>query len=113
MVTFDPHRSAQGFAFDEELERLQALVADMEQIRAGASLVELAVNAPLLDDWSLSMRPEVCLVGRATGHPLLPGARRPISTSCLWLMSQDKKFARTLSRWYRLGSPADRLGSLS
>lgn len=113
MGPYDPHQSAHGIAFEEELERLQALVADMERLRAGLSHAELAADAPLLDYWSLTTRSEVCLVGRSTGHPLLPGARRPISTSCLWVMSKDRRFARTLSRWYRLGTPADTLGTLS
>jgi hypothetical protein len=110
MVTFDPH---QGVAFDKELERMQRLVADMEKIQAGASHADLAADAPLLDHWGFSTTTEVCLVGRATGHPELPGARRLISTSCLWLMSTDLQYARTLSRWYRLGIPADNSGSLS
>jgi hypothetical protein len=38
--------------------------------------------------------------------PRLPGENRPIGTSDLWLMSEDRSWARTLSRWYRLGRPA-------
>lgn len=113
MGTYDPHQSDHGIAFDEEFERLHGLVADMERIRRGTPYMELAADAPLLDFWSLGTHAEICLVGRATGHPLLPGARRPISTSSLWMISKDRQFARTLSRWYRLGTPADMPGTSS
>ncbi|ANY81325.1 hypothetical protein BB934_26450 [Microvirga ossetica] len=46
-----------------------------------------------------------CLIGAASGHPLLPGTGRVIRTSDLWIMSEEFSCARTLSRWYRLGRP--------
>ncbi|WP_378951240.1 DUF6634 family protein [Mesorhizobium sp. ANAO-SY3R2] len=48
-----------------------------------------------------------CLAGLSSGHPKLPGTQRPIRTSDVWLVSQDWGWARTLSRWYRLGRPAE------
>jgi hypothetical protein len=93
-------------AFDFEQARLVALLSDMAMLRAGISPENLAVDAPLLDHWLVAVRPASCLVGRSTGHPLLPGVGRAIVTSDLMLMSRDHEWARTLSRWYRLGRPA-------
>ena len=107
MVTFNPYNSDQGTAFDRELARLYALVTDMEKIRSGEPPNRLGEGAPILDRWVMTHRPEVCLAGLSTGHPKLAGAARPIITSDLWLLSKDRQWARTLSRWYRLGRPGD------
>jgi hypothetical protein len=107
MMTFDPNNTSRDTRFDRELARLRALVDDMGAIRSGIHPERLAGAAPILDTWVLTHRPEACLAGRSTGHPKLPGAGRPIVTSDLWLLSKDHQFARTLSRWYRLGRPAD------
>ena len=70
-------------------------------------------DAPVLDHWAIARTAEPSLIGLATGHPTLPGTERPIATSRLWLMSSDGTWARTLSRWYRLGRPARQAGKLS
>lgn len=99
MGTVDP-------AFDFEQERLAALLSDMEMLRAGIPPEDLAADAPLLDRWLVVHRPAACLLGQSTSHPLLPGVNREIVTSDLMLLSLDRTWARTLSRWYRLGRPA-------
>lgn len=105
MVTFSTSNH-QSSSFDFQLARLAALVSDMEAIGRGVSPKELAgVEAPLLDRWTLGYRPIQCLLGHSTGHPLLPGEDRTICTSDLWLISEGYEWARTLSRWYRLGRP--------
>ena len=53
--------------------------------------------------WSTMEIPITCLIGAASGHPLLPRDGRVIRTSNLWIMSEEYSCARTLSRWYRLG----------
>ncbi|WP_274629028.1 DUF6634 family protein [Arvimicrobium flavum] len=94
-----------------EMERLAALVADMERIHRGVPPEAMAgVDAPVLDRWVLAMRTVPCLAGLSTGHPELVGENRLIGTSALWLLSKDHAWARTLSRWYRLGRPAERSG---
>ena len=100
-------------AFVFETERLASLVADMERIRRGELPQALAggEDAPILDRWILGHRPVPCLTGLSTGHPRLAGMNRAIATSDLWLMSKDRSWARTLSRWYRLGRPAEQAGS--
>lgn len=103
MVTFDPRKAMQGLAFKFQHARLSALVTDMEQIRQGASVENLAGDAPLLDRWTFGERPALCLMGLSSGHPILEGTGRLITTSDLILISQDGAWARTLSRWYRLG----------
>lgn len=106
MVAFSI-RKEQGLTFALELARLSALVADMEAIGRGLGPEDLVEGeAPLLDRWILGRCPIRCLVGLSTGHPRLPGENRPIGTSDLWLISEDRSWARTLSRWYRLGRPA-------
>lgn len=106
MVAFSI-RKEQGPTFALELARLSALVADMEAIGCGLAPEDLVEGeAPLVDRWILGRLPVPCLVGLSTGHPRLPGENRLIGTSDVWLISEDRSWARTLSRWYRLGRPA-------
>ncbi|MGA8171811.1 MAG: DUF6634 family protein, partial [Methylocystis sp.] len=44
------------------------------------------------------------LEGVVEGHPIF--GSRPINTSPLWLLNTEKNWARSLSRFYRLGSAA-------
>lgn len=104
---------SQGAKADAELvsqaRRLKALSADMERVLEGILPEAIATEEPpLLDRWILGNRLSPCLVGLSTGHPTLVGANRAIATSNVWLMSDDMTWARTLSRWYRLGRPAER-----
>lgn len=88
-----------------EIERLTRLVADLKMFcstKAPASS-ELAV-APMLDRWLVTSRPAYCLVGEASGHPLLAGSGRRVVTSDLVLIDGERGWARTRSRWYRLGT---------
>ena len=107
MVTFNLRKQQQGELFEAELERLSALAADMEACGNGVPPETLIDGpAPVLDGWIIAQRPIACLAGLSSGHPRLPGANRAIVTSDLWLLSSDRSWARTLSRWYRLGRPA-------
>lgn len=107
MTVFDPQSHERHPEFDQALELLQRLTADMEMVSRGPVGDQLPDDAPLLENWSVTSRPQICLTGRSTGHPILAGTERRIITSNLWLMSTDRRWARTLSRWYRLGTPAD------
>ena len=107
MVTFNIHKRQQGEPFEFELGRLSALVADMDAIQRGDSPESMTNGeAPVLDQWVMARRTIPCLAGLSSGHPRLVGSGRPIATSDLWLMSADRTWARTLSRWYALGRPA-------
>lgn len=100
-----PNRSEE---LDAELKRLCGLVSDLASIDRGVPVEDLDHAAALLDSWVQGIRPAPCLLGLATDHPTLPGQSRSIVTSDLVLMSHDGQWARTRSRWYRLGRPAGR-----
>jgi hypothetical protein len=105
MLTFDPRKKL-GSEYETEVNRLARLLADMEGIRQGIPPDRLAGgDAPILDRWMLGLKTAPYLAGLSTGHPLLPGQNRMIGTSAVWMMSEDRTWARTLSRWYRLGRP--------
>ena len=107
MMKFYPGEREQGERFEYEFGRLSALVADMSALRGGAAPgILTGEEPPFLGGWGLAQRPVPCLVGLSSGHPRLFGSGRPIATSDLWLMSADQSWARSLSRWYRLGRPA-------
>jgi hypothetical protein len=78
-------------------EQLEALLDDIESGRAPTE-ADLR-DAPLLSMWGVSMTGE-SLVGYVSGHPTLQGA---ITTSYVLAIDKDKRWARTISRWYRLG----------
>lgn len=110
MLLFN-HRNEPSADFAGEMERMAALVADMQSIHRGVSPKVMAGDdAPILDRWVLAMRTVPCLAGLSSGHPELVGDNRLIGTSDLWLLSRDHTWARTLSRWYRLGRPAETSG---
>ncbi|MCO5081599.1 MAG: hypothetical protein M9955_08060 [Rhizobiaceae bacterium] len=114
MMKFNPGEREQGERFEYEFGRLSALLADMTAVRGGVSPENLTDGEPpFLDGWVMANRPIPCLVGLSSGHPRLFGTRRPIATSDLWLMSADNSWARSLSRWYRLGRPAGHAGNHS
>ncbi|WP_371170032.1 DUF6634 family protein [Aliiroseovarius sp. 2305UL8-7] len=61
--------------------------------------------APRLERWrTVTDRNSTRLRGEVTGHPILFDQR--IVTSPLLALDQDKKWARTISRYYVLGEPA-------
>jgi hypothetical protein len=107
MVMFNPGKVDQSAVFDYQLARLIALADDMKEICSGVPPERLAADPPVLERWVFAHRPARCLAGLSFGHPLLPGEARPIATSDLCLIADDHSWARTLSRWYRLGRPAD------
>lgn len=55
--------------------------------------------------WSMGLRTVPILLGSATGHPLL--GNKDIHTSQLFFIDPSVGLARTYSRWYRLGAPAE------
>lgn len=91
--------------FDEAREVLY-------EIDAGPDPAVLA-SAPVLDLWQpiLSSKIEVRLTGKCGGHPTLGRSERWIVTSPLLGLAPDYTWARTFSRFYRLGRLADVLGT--
>ena len=60
-------------------------------------------DAPILDGYAVSETTLCCLVGQQSGHPDLQG--KMIQTSELWCMAPELGWARTMTRFYRLGRP--------
>ncbi|WP_394855485.1 DUF6634 family protein [Nitratireductor aquimarinus] len=105
MLVFDWNEPNKDECFELQLQRLKALVADMEAVQQRRMQQALPEVAPILEQWALTCRPAPCLTGLSTGHPRLVGKDRSIITSDLQLVSSDQTWARTTSRWYRLGAP--------
>jgi hypothetical protein len=85
--------------------KLRRLAVDLDRIATAAAptAAELA-QAPLLVDWRIVLGlTGLALTGFAAGHPRL--GSRPIVTSQLWTLDPQLRWARTLSRFYRLGVP--------
>ena len=81
---------------------IRRALAALEAGEAGPSPDDLA-TAPLLNDWhAILMHNSCCLAGEVSGHPQLHGS---ITTSALIVLDPGLTWARTVSRFYRLGSP--------
>ena len=85
--------------FDKVLRAITA-------VENGPSAADLA-QAPLLSDWkpAISSLGHVMLWGEVTDHPILGNAS--ITTSQLIAINSEAGWARTASRWYRLGRDVD------
>ena len=82
--------------------RLESLAVDLKLIGEGwlPSAGDLE-DAPLLDPYVVTARQALSLAGGNHGHPLLRGSL--IRTSELWVLAPELGWARTFSRFYRLG----------
>lgn len=98
-----------------EAARLFALAADLAEIarreKLGPSDALFPNEAPVLEFWGLGFRRTSCLTGLSSGHPILHGDRREIVTSDIVAFSEELSWARTRSRWYRLGQRAHIMSS--
>jgi hypothetical protein len=84
--------------------RLRRLAADMIEIAEGRAPTEADLfDAPILDQYIIAAGAVQCLMGIQSGHPILTGAL--VETSELHAMSAAGGWARTTSRYYRLGRP--------
>jgi len=89
------------------VRRLRALADDAARLLYSRSVSPVLLKgSPLLEDFVIAQTPfGLQLIGRVTGHPLL--GDRMAATSPLWFADPDGTWIRTLSRFYRLGPPAD------
>lgn len=94
-----------SFGNFESLQKyVENLMYDLSSIRTnGAPSTDQLKGAPYLEQWSLSSRQATCLEGLAIGHPIL-GDFVSVRTSELILFDPTEGWARTRSRYYRLGS---------
>ena len=60
-------------------------------------------NSPMITHWKLSARHANCLAGVIFEHPILGSIVPNGPTSEVWLLDLDPNYARTFSRFYRLG----------
>ena len=83
-------------------DRMQQALVDLSSLQEGyrPSDEELA-DAPLLNSWC---RLGSHLVGVVVGHPVFADGHRCI-TSPVLALATDGTWARTVSRYYRLGMP--------
>jgi hypothetical protein len=100
-----------GDSIEVTIEKLRRLASDLSRIRSGKGPTRAEiVGAPMLDWWSIGVRPVGCLIGAAHGHPVLREQSR-IVTSALFAIDTSRGFARTYSRFYKLGVPSGESGS--
>jgi hypothetical protein len=82
---------------------LEKLTVDLRSLSEGRPPSEKDLQTcPLLDQWSFGFLPVPCLVGAVYQHPMF-GTRPHVHTSELVLIDPHKRWARTWSRFYRLG----------
>lgn len=85
-----------------DIAALESLLRDMNRIEDGNfPMPEELERAPLIDRYLVAPRQVGALVGQIHGHPHVKG---PVSvTSELWVLAEHLGWARTYSRFYRLG----------
>ena len=103
MLVFTVGGTVDG-VFMEDLRRLKHLVADMEMIIVGGHSADIAEpnDTPSLTNWAMTSREVLALVGLTSGNSWSPGDATRVVTSPLWLVSDNMKWARTMSDCYRL-----------
>jgi hypothetical protein len=90
-----------------EIARQARRLADaLDRLAAddGPSAADLT-DAPILTDWRKVARAAPALAGIVSGHPLIAQGRLSV-TSEVFAIDGGGTWARTWSRFYRLGSPA-------
>ena len=88
----------------QNIARVERLAADLDVIAQGELPSEQDLSsAPFIDAWTVAFRPVPCLIGICGNHPRLNGPM--VTTTDLWVFAPDLGWARTLSRFYRLGTP--------
>lgn len=84
---------------------LASLLNDVRDLQAGRLKTPRDVRgAPTIDRWSFGLVPTSCIVGSIRGHHVLTD-KSQIRTSQLILTDPENGWARTWSRYYRLGGP--------
>lgn len=86
--------------------RYRALAEDLDRIARGEHpTADDLRDAPILFEWGLRLHPGPFLVGIVFGHPYIDDGAT-CNTSELLTLDPNGGYARTLSRFYRLGSRA-------
>jgi hypothetical protein len=86
-----------------EARRLECLAQDLRAIAEGsAPRTEDLETAPVIDGWVFGQRSMTTMVGTLIGHPRLPDGA--VHTTEVWAIDPCRRWARTLSRFYVLGT---------
>lgn len=89
----------------ERIRLLQSLTDDLTDIIAGTRpTAQDLKDAVLMRSFMIGHHQVPCLIGLAEGHPRL--GTRLVTTSQLFLVDPNGKWARTFSRFYRLDNDA-------
>ena len=92
------------YNIDSLYRELEHLTHDLRSLKQGTPPSERQLEScPLLDQWSFGFLPAPCLIGTVYQHPAL-GSLSDIHTSELILIDPERRWARTWSRFYRLGN---------
>lgn len=106
MFMLDPDKPRSPDQMKTTAASLRRLADDLDRLAEGRfpSAEELQ-SAPILARYqpNLTLTPVLC--GDVTGHPVLTGTDRTITTSPLYAVNFTEGWARTHSRLYRLGRP--------
>ena len=91
---------------EREIAKTEALLADLKRFadKQFPTSQELE-EAPLIDNYKIDIVARPVLIGHAYNHPRLGTAS--IHTTELWAIAPTLGWARTWSRFYRLGFPDD------
>lgn len=82
------------------IDRLRRLANDLEDIDR---CLEARAPRAAMNSWTVGRRFVPCLVGRPLSHPAIPDGK-PACSSELFYFDPERGVARTMSRWYRLGT---------
>jgi|UPI000831369D hypothetical protein len=99
-------------AYDHSIEvmrRMRTMCDDIDAVLAGLPpSVEKLSQAPLIHQWKVVPYQSVCLAGFVSGHPRIRNG--PVLSSQVFMLDPERKWGRTISRFYRLGTPAEEGG---
>ncbi|BBE73277.1 DUF6634 family protein [Oharaeibacter diazotrophicus] len=111
MFLIDPGKPLPAADLAAAATTLRALAADMDRLAGGTYPTKTDLDAaPILDRYQPNAILAPVLCGAVTGHPILTGTGRLITTSPVYLLDPVTGWARTYSRLYRLGRPASDAG---
>jgi len=96
-----------GPTFVRDVERIERLAVDLRALHEGrVPTPQDLVDAPTIDRWTIAATTgSPALLGHVFGHPML--GTREVLTSPVIVAAPDDGFARTISRYYRLGRPSE------
>jgi hypothetical protein len=95
----------------EQRERLRKATNDVAKLKSGWRPGEADMSSvAFIDQWMIATEPGIegwSLYGRVIAHERIGEDRMTRTSPVLWL-DTEAGLARTVSRWYRLGTPHPR-----